>query len=176
VGAAYFDASRDGSCWRPLPIIERLFAFAEFSDAALRKMRRGKSAEDFAWRRVAKGQKDNYCRPCRSAYKKEHYASNRRKYIDAAGERRRSLLAKRTAFMVEYLRDRPCTDRGEDDPIVLEFDHLRDKKFSISSGIRARSWQSVLDEMAKCEVVCANCHRRRTARRGGFARAAVAQR
>jgi hypothetical protein len=33
-----------------------------------------------------------------------------------------------------------------------------------------------MQEMAKCEVVCANCHRRRTARRGGFARAAVAQR
>ncbi len=62
------------------------------------------------------------------------------------------------------------------DPVVLEFDHLRDKKFGIAAGLRDREWQSVLDEMAKCEVVCANCHRRRTAKRGGFTRAVVAQR
>jgi hypothetical protein len=135
-----------------------------------------KPDEDFAWRRIAKGKKDNYCRPCGAAYKKEHYASNRQKYIDAAEQRRRELLAERMAFLVEYLRDHPCADCGEDDPVVLEFDHLRDKKFAISSGIRERAWQSVLDEIAKCEVVCANCHRRRTAQRGGFARAVVAQR
>ena len=135
-----------------------------------------KPDEDFAWRRIAKGQKDNYCRPCRAAYKKEHYASNRQKYIDAAEQRRRVLLAERMTFIVKYLRDHPCADCGEEDPVVLEFDHLRDKKFAISSGVRGRAWQSVLDEMAKCEVVCANCHRRRTAQRGGFARAVVAQR
>jgi hypothetical protein len=49
--------------------------------------------------------------------------------------------------------------------VVLEFDHLRDKAFDIGRHLSRRSWQSVLGEMAKCEVVCANCHRRRTARR-----------
>ena len=85
-------------------------------------------------------------------------------------------MAMRMAFVVSYLRENPCADCGETDPVVLEFDHLRDKRFSISEGLQGRNWQSVLDEIAKCEVVCANCHRRRTARRGGFARAAVAQR
>jgi hypothetical protein len=66
-------------------------------------------------------------------------------------------------------------DCGETDPLVLEFDHLGDKSFNIAKGIRDHSWQSVLDEIRKCEVVCANCHRRRTALRGGFARAVVAQ-
>ena len=75
-----------------------------------------------------------------------------------------------------YFRDHPCVDCGETDPIVLEFDHLGDKSFCIGTGFRDRNWQSVLDEIAKCDVVCANCHRRRTARRGGFARAVVAQR
>lgn len=90
--------------------------------------------------------------------------------------RKRMLVAERIDFLVAYLREHPCTDCGEADPIVLEFDHLRDKKFGIAAGLRDREWQSVLDEMAKCEVVCANCHRRRTAKRGGFARAVVAQR
>lgn len=75
-----------------------------------------------------------------------------------------------------YFHNHPCVDCGETDPIVLEFDHLQDKKFAISAGIRNRNWADVLDEIAKCEVVCANCHRRRTIMRGGFIRAAVAQR
>ena len=79
-------------------------------------------------------------------------------------------------FLVEFLRERPCVDCGERDPIVLEFDHLAEKEFAISAGLRGRRWDDVLREIDKCEVVCANCHRRRTAHRGGFARAAVAQR
>lgn len=135
-----------------------------------------KTLDEFAWRRKAKGQRDNYCRPCRAAYKQEYYAANRQRYIDSAGLRKRMLVAERMDFLVAYLREHPCTDCGETDPVVLEFDHLRDKKFGIAAGLRDREWQSVLDEMAKCEVVCANCHRRRTAKRGGFARAVVAQR
>lgn len=137
---------------------------------------REKPLEEFAWRRKAHGQLDTYCRPCRAAYKQEHYRAHRQRYIDAAAKRKRRVVAERVAFLVAYLRENPCVDCGETDPVVLEFDHLRDKKFSISKGLHDRNWQSVLDEIAKCEVVCANCHRRRTARRGGFARAAVAQR
>ncbi|HEY2714992.1 MAG TPA: hypothetical protein VGI73_02095 [Solirubrobacterales bacterium] len=135
-----------------------------------------KSIEEFAWRRKLKGQRDNYCRPCRADYKQEHYAANRQRYIDAAQARRRTVVAKRIGLLLDYFADHPCKDCGETDPLVLGFDHLRDKEFSISKGLVDRNWQSVLDEIAKCEVVCANCHRRRTAKRGGFARAVVAQR
>jgi 5-methylcytosine-specific restriction endonuclease McrA len=103
-------------------------------------------------------------------------AANRQRYIDAAGRHKRTVVAERIDFLIAYLHEHPCVDCGETDPVALEFDHLRDKKFGIAAGLRDREWQSVLDEMAKCEVVCANCHRRRTAKRGGFARAVVAQR
>jgi hypothetical protein len=93
-----------------------------------------------------------------------------------AGHRKNLLIAERIEYLVAFLREHPCMDCGESDPVVLEFDHLRDKEFGIAQGLRDREWQSVLDEIAKCDVVCANCHRRRTARRGGFARAVVAQR
>jgi hypothetical protein len=135
-----------------------------------------KSVDEFAWRRKNRGQRDNYCRPCRAEYKQAHYAANRQRYIDAARRRKLGLVAERIGYLVAYLREHPCADCGETDPVVLEFDHLRDKKFGVAQGLRDRKWQSVLDEMAKCEVVCANCHRRRTAKRGGFARAVVAQR
>jgi hypothetical protein len=135
-----------------------------------------KSLEEFAWRRRARGQRDNYCRPCRADYKQEHYLANKQRYIDSARQRKKAMIEERFQYLIVYLREHPCVDCGEEDPIVLEFDHLRDKKFGISKGLQDRSWQSVLDEIAKCEVVCANCHRRRTARRGGFTRAVVAQR
>ena len=131
--------------------------------------------EEFAWHRRERGQRNTYCRACQSTYHRQHYLANKQRYIALAGQRKKALVEERTLYLVDFLREHPCVDCGETDPIVLEFDHLRDKKFSISAGIQGRRWQDVLDEIAKCEVVCANCHRRRTAKRGGFIRAAVAQ-
>jgi hypothetical protein len=79
----------------------------------------------------------------------------------------------RTEWLIDYLGVNPCTDCGESDPMVLEFDHVADKNFNISVALTVRSWKSVSAEIARCEVVCVNCHRRRTAERGGFARLAL---
>jgi hypothetical protein len=62
-----------------------------------------------------------------------------------------------------------------DDPVVLEFDHLRDKLFDIGQSLPYRNWQTILDEIAKCDVLCANCHRRRTAKRRGSLRALLTE-
>lgn len=134
-----------------------------------------KSLSEFAWRRRARGQLDNYCRVCRAAYKRQHYAANRERYIAKASRRKRAVVAARTAELITYFKDHACVDCDESDPLVLEFDHLEDKRFGIAQGLRDRNWQAVLTEIGKCDVVCANCHRRRTARRAGFARAVVAQ-
>jgi hypothetical protein len=135
-----------------------------------------KPIEDFAWRRQSRGQRDNYCRPCRAAYKREHYAKHHGRYIENAKQRKRATALARVERLLEIFRKRPCADCGETDPLVLEFDHVGDKRFNIAKGIRDLPWPTVLDEIARCEVVCANCHRRRTAHRAGFARAVVAQR
>ncbi len=55
--------------------------------------------------------------------------------------------------------------------MVLEFDHLRDKRFNIGAKLVTYPWVDVLEEIAKCDVVCANCHRRRTAQRRSSNRA-----
>ncbi len=140
------------------------------------RCKESKPSADFVWH--ANQQRfDTYCKPCRSAYGREHYLANKQKYVSSAWERNRRVAEERWALLLDYFADHPCVDCGETDPIVLEFDHLNDKLFSISQGIRYRRWADVLAEMEKCEVVCANCHRRRTAARGGFLRAAaVAQR
>jgi 5-methylcytosine-specific restriction endonuclease McrA len=72
------------------------------------------------------------------------------------------------ALLRAYLREHPCTDCGEWDIVVLEFDHLRDKTANVSRLVHIAPWPRVLEEIAKCEVACANCHRRRTARRAGY--------
>ena len=134
-----------------------------------------KPADDFAWRQRAQGRRDSFCRPCRSAYGKEHYRANKQRYIDQAAIVKRRVLRQRTIYLIDYFQTHPCVDCGERDPIVLEFDHLRDKSFAIGQALHGYRWQTILDEIAKCEVVCANCHRRRTARRRGALRAVLTE-
>ena len=132
-----------------------------------------KSVSEFAWRRIKLGQYDCYCRPCRSIYKKRHYGKNKARYTAQAAESKDRIKRHRTEWLLDYFMLHPCVDCGESDPVVLDFDHLGDKRFDINYALCHRSWSNFLEEIAKCEVVCVNCHRRRTARRGGFARLAV---
>ena len=69
-------------------------------------------------------------------------------------------------YVQQYKAAHPCADCGETDPIVLDFDHVRGvKNFSIGNNVTTRSLAAVKEEIKKCEVVCANCHRKRTALR-----------
>lgn len=69
-----------------------------------------------------------------------------------------------------FLQTHPCVDCDENDIDVLEFDHLFDKKNNIGRIEKFRTIKALQDEIAKCEVVCANCHRRRTRKRGEHTR------
>ena len=65
--------------------------------------------------------------------------------------------------LVEIKEASGCTDCGENNPIVLDFDHIKDKKYNVSRMIHdGFSWRAIKKEIDKCEVVCANCHRIRT--------------
>ncbi|HUY25513.1 MAG TPA: hypothetical protein VMV09_09475 [Candidatus Saccharimonadales bacterium] len=134
-----------------------------------------KPLDQFNWRRKKKGQRDSLCRTWRSAYKHDHYVKNRQRYIDNTAERKQRLATERATFLIEYFRTHPCSDCGESDPIVLEFDHRSHKLFNVAKGLRDHSWQAVLEEIGKCDVVWANCHRRRTSHSLGWARAAAAR-
>jgi hypothetical protein len=67
--------------------------------------------------------------------------------------------------LFELLSEKACVDCGENDPIVLEFDHV-EPKTKVRGVARMLSghwaWEKVLAEINKCEVRCANCHRRKT--------------
>src|SRR5688500_16972728 len=60
-----------------------------------------KPLEALAWRRIHKGQRDNYCRPCRAAYKQEHYQANKQRYIDNAAVRRNVVALQRWERLLE---------------------------------------------------------------------------
>ena len=135
-----------------------------------------KAVDEFAWRRTRRGQRDSFCRPCRSAYGKEHYQANKQRYIDQARIRTQARRLERTKLLLDYFVKHPCTDCGEVDPVVLEFDHLSgDKLFNVAEALSWRTWNAILEEIEKCEVVCANCHRRRTAQRRGALRVTLTQ-
>lgn len=68
--------------------------------------------------------------------------------------------------IIQYLFNHPCADCPERDVIVLQFDHLGKKANNISSMVmNGVSWDKILREIKKCEVVCANCHIKRTSKR-----------
>ena len=106
------------------------------------------------------------CVECFRAYRREHYRQNRQAYVERNVALFRARRLEWQRRLCAYLRDHPCADCGEADPIVLEFDH-RDpatKTHTLNWLVRrGHAWPTVLEELAKCDVRCANCHRRRTA-------------
>jgi hypothetical protein len=65
--------------------------------------------------------------------------------------------------LAEIKESAGCFDCGMSNHIVLDFDHLRDKKYNVSRMVHdGFSWKAIKREIEKCQVVCANCHRIRT--------------
>lgn len=136
-----------------------------------RDCREDKPDTEFHLKSAAAGLRHTLCKQCSRAYSARHYRENaddykRRGLVNARAKRR--LLQQK---LYQYLLEHPCVDCGEADPVVLDFDHQEPlEKFLTINELRIRcySWRKILDEIAKCEVRCANCHRRRTARQFGW--------
>ncbi|MCW6007191.1 hypothetical protein K1W54_21885 [Micromonospora sp. CPCC 205371] len=113
------------------------------------------------------------CSRCGETKPLDEFAANqatKARHNPSRAERRREHLQENNRRLIEYLRSHPCVDCGETDIVVLDFDHQRDKTMDINK-MRSYAWTRVLAEIEKCEVVCANDHRRRTAAAQGWARA-----
>lgn len=101
------------------------------------------------------------CRECNRQY----HQDNRDRHMAQIRARKQREIAVARRNLIAHLRAHPCIDCGESDIEVLEFDHQRDKTRNVGYLVHGGyGWHRVKEEIDKCEVVCANCHRRRTLR------------
>lgn len=147
---------------------EHLFVYALTMDSPTTLMKRCSSCGEmkpldaFNRRSTAKDGRQWNCRACNAQWHAEHKSSHNQ--MIAARNRRIAEDINRKLF--EYKLERGCADCGERDPTVLEFDHVDGKTQAVSTMARyALRWPRILLELERCDVVCANCHRRRTSRR-----------
>ena len=86
-------------------------------------------------------------------YRKDLYKAQKRHRVRIRGQ------------LFTFLSTKKCIDCGENDPVVFEFDHVDpNAKFKpISKMLSGHyGWNSIVKEIGKCEIRCANCHRRKT--------------
>jgi hypothetical protein len=119
----------------------------------------------FAFRDKAKNILRTACKACTRAMSKKHYGENSSEYLDRNRARKRSNKQIAKDYVLKYLREHPCVVCGEDDILVLVFDHLDPKTKKAAVGtmrMRGFSLAMIQAEIAKCQVLCCNCHTRRT--------------
>ncbi len=93
------------------------------------------------------------------AYARAWYARNRSKAMGKVRARGRKIAA----WFREYKRGLCCKRCGEDDPVTLDFHHRNpSEKDFLPSRACFVGWgiKRILAEIAKCDVLCANCHRK----------------
>ncbi|MDQ3076356.1 MAG: hypothetical protein M3Q34_04505 [bacterium] len=130
------------------------------------KCKKEKPLEEFSYKSKSLGKRQYQCKECTRLLIKKHYCANKQYYLNKTRNRNKHLRNEVNVFLKEYLLQHPCVDCGENDIIVLEFDHRREepKLKAVSHLVRAQvSLDVVKKEIEKCEVRCANCHRRKTA-------------
>lgn len=106
-----------------------------------------------------------WCKPCKSDDFKQYYNNpDKHKRLRDRLNKNRDNSRSRISAEVNKLKEAPCMDCKQTfHPCAMDFDHLRDKTMSISEMVtRGWSTEEVLAEIAKCELVCSNCHRVRT--------------
>jgi hypothetical protein len=72
-------------------------------------------------------------------------------------------------FIQKYKEYHGCMDcKGKFPYFVLDLDHRdpNDKKFALNRIHLLTSWEKMVEEINKCDVVCANCHRIRSYEKG----------
>lgn len=136
------------------------------------KCQRDKPLAGFPVNRARTDGRNSMCSECKSAYNAAYYLTTRTRHAAARATSRERNRRAAQRLVADYLRTHPCVDCGETDIVVLEFDHQGDKVANISDMISKNGLAAIVAEMAKCEVVCANDHRRRTARTFGSHRLA----
>lgn len=118
---------------------------------------------NFNWK-VKNVRRATYCKDCSREYIRDHYKKNRKYYLKKARKRNLEVRQKAYEYLGPYLMSHPCVDCAETDILVLEFDHKdrTSKNEDVSRIMRSGPLKQLIQEISKCDVRCANCHRRKT--------------
>lgn len=117
---------------------------------------------------------DGHTSQCKQCLKSEatktkrHRNPDRKKYLY---NRRITNIQDCKKYIIDYLLEHPCVDCGEDNIVCLDFDHIdpATKDNNVSLLVRRGTCLArVVEEIKKCDIRCANCHRKRTARQQDF--------
>jgi protein-arginine kinase activator protein McsA len=125
----------------------------------------------FSYKNKSLGIRKKNCKEFDKEYRKVYYETHRFDAIEYSTKSTKLIRKRNTQFIWDFLELNPCIQCGEKDPIVLEFDH-RDNLEKTSEVSRmvsnSNSIQKIKEEIEKCDVRCANCHRRKTAKQFGW--------
>ncbi len=105
------------------------------------------------------------CKDCLKKVSLRYHSENPGKYRECRARNSKKRRDENRAYLWELKSQTPCTDCGRKfHPIVMQFDHVRGvKRFAVSEmSSRGSCKETILKEIAKCEIVCTNCHLIRT--------------
>ena len=105
------------------------------------------------------------CQPCKDSWAEYWRNKNKTKEAKTTIKNHKSKRYQLSKSVINWLKGAPCFDCGiKYPPYVMDFDHRdrTNKKFNISENLYSNSLKMMLEEIAKCDVVCSNCHRIRT--------------
>jgi hypothetical protein len=131
-----------------------------------------KEEEEFNWRWKELGIRAKTCRDCAHGFNKKYFEGPaKERHLKQVRERKEAAREVARQYAWEYLSTHPCIDCGESDPMVLEFHHRGDKDMAVGYMVSAGfSIPRIQAEIEKCDVLCANCHRRVTMKERGWYR------
>ncbi len=132
------------------------------SDVKCGSCRIQKPCSEFYKNNSKKSGISSYCKLCNTLWVRKRYLRDKNYYDKKSSDNR----LRNRKHIYKYLSENPCVDCGETDPIVLEFDHIKGKNRCVSN-MMYHSIKSINIEIEKCQVRCANCHRRKTAKEFG---------
>lgn len=123
-----------------------------------------KNKSEYNKNKTRKDGLQNLCRACSNNQSKFYYKENKEIHKKMVRARNVKIISENQQKIVKFLKKNPCKC-GEKDICCLDFDHISNKSKNISTMLKdAYSWESIKKEIAKCQVLCANCHRRKTAK------------
>lgn len=121
----------------------------------------------FSKKKSSKDGLQSICKECHKKVRCEFYWKNKESFKKRNNINNAKYMKRNLQFKIDFLKQNPCIDCGEKDPIVLEFDHRKDKEYNVSA-MNYLSLNKLSKEIAKCDVRCANCHRKKTAIQFGW--------